>query len=408
MKKSVFAVLTLLILTTKLSSANPGHAPKGVEVLKLAQRAAAQLESISYEAKFWGEGATKEIAPAIDGKVIAKRGQDYARHRVFIEGSLVPPKSSKASSFRFASDGENISKITESPKVYASGKVKDTRTLERSWLFPPLFMGDSTFERELNGVSIEYEGERKVEGIDCHVVKVTYDKAGRRLMKFYFGKDDHLIRRTERPMPIKFQGSQSKQRAMLEASLVYNVKNLKVNPDVDDAMFRLEYPEGYARENLKPVTRRQVARKGKLAVGSDAPDWTLTSGAGQEVSLKSLRGKVVVLDFWSTWCGPCKRAMPGLERLHQKYKDEPVAILGVNCRERSPKADPMAYIKKMGYTYGQLLDGNSVANAYGVGGIPAFFIIGKDGKLLHIDRGYHPQKEAQMSQIIQKALESQT
>ncbi len=64
--------------------------------------------------------------------------------------------------------------------------------------------------------------------------------------------------------------------------------------------------------------------------------------AGKSVSLKSLRGKIVLLDFWATWCGPCRMAMPGLQKLHDRYKDKPVAIYGVNCRERRPDANPMA------------------------------------------------------------------
>lgn len=400
----ILVILTLVLISTGQSSANSASSPKAIEILKLSQQAAAQLQSISYEAKFWGEGMSKQMVPMVDGKVLAKRG-DQDRHKVLIEGTVVSPRSTEAAPFRLASDGVDTVKITENPKVFLSGKNKDARSLERNTLFPPLYLGDSIFETELASATIEYEGQVKVEDVECHVIQVNYEKPRGHKVKLYLGKEDHLLRRTERPIRMNMPGQPQGPKPIL----VYNVKNLKVNPEVDDKAFQLKYTNGYEKKDFRSqrngsMARRQKASGGKLQIGSDAPDWTLTSATGEEVSLKSLRGKIVVLDFWATWCGPCKMAMPGLQKLHEKFKDQPVAIFGVNCREKHP--NPMAYIKKKGYTYGQLLKGNAVASAYGVGGIPAFYIIDKDGKILHIGRGFHPQMEAQMGRIIEEALKN--
>jgi thiol-disulfide isomerase/thioredoxin len=139
-------------------------------------------------------------------------------------------------------------------------------------------------------------------------------------------------------------------------------------------------------------------------VGSEAPGWTLRSADGQEVSLGKLRGKVVLLDFWATWCGPCRQAMPALQRLHERYKDKPVAIFAVNCWERSPQVDPAGFLKQSGYTYPVLLNANDVAQAYKVTGIPTFYLIGTDGKILLASSGVSADAERQIEALIEQAL----
>jgi len=139
-----------------------------------------------------------------------------------------------------------------------------------------------------------------------------------------------------------------------------------------------------------------------LAVGSKAPDFELTAADGNKVKLSSLQGNVVVLDFWATWCGPCKQAMPGIQHLHEKYADKKVKIFGVNVWENS---DPKAYMKEQNYTYGLLLNADEVAGDYHVEAIPAFYVIGKDGNILYSGVGATEDGEATLDAVIAKALE---
>ncbi len=121
-----------------------------------------------------------------------------------------------------------------------------------------------------------------------------------------------------------------------------------------------------------------------LAVGATAPDWELSDAEGRLETLAQYRGKIVVLDFWATWCGPCAEVMPQMQKLYEKYKDKGVAVFGVSSWEKN---DPVAVMKEKHYTYGLLLRGEDITERYGVGTLPAVYIIGADGRVIYRHEG---------------------
>jgi len=117
---------------------------------------------------------------------------------------------------------------------------------------------------------------------------------------------------------------------------------------------------------------------GMPAVDSPAPDFTLTDLDGSTVSLKDFRGQVVFLNFWATWCGPCRAEMPDIETLHRKYRDRGVIVLGVDLRET--RETVRAFVEEGGYTWTFLLDTTGgVGTRYGVRGIPSSFFVDRQG-----------------------------
>jgi len=138
-------------------------------------------------------------------------------------------------------------------------------------------------------------------------------------------------------------------------------------------------------------------------VGEVAPEWQTVDPEGKKHKLSDYRGKVVVMDFWATWCPPCRQAMPGLQRLHEQYKDQGLVVLGMNYGERA-NGDPVGYMKKNNFTYGLMLNSEEIAKAYGVSAIPAFFVVGPDGKVVHRAVGYHPEGEKQLEEVIKAHL----
>ncbi|MDD5657296.1 MAG: TlpA disulfide reductase family protein [Elusimicrobia bacterium] len=120
------------------------------------------------------------------------------------------------------------------------------------------------------------------------------------------------------------------------------------------------------------------------SIGRGAPGFALQnvgkSGA-ERISLKQFRGRVVLLDFWSTLCGPCRAATPHVAELHRKYAAQGLVVIGIDVQESADKVK--AYLKEKRVPYPVLLDSDArVANNYGVQAIPSFFIIDAKGAVI--------------------------
>ncbi|AEF80121.1 TlpA disulfide reductase family protein [Leadbettera azotonutricia] len=102
---------------------------------------------------------------------------------------------------------------------------------------------------------------------------------------------------------------------------------------------------------------------------------------GKEQKLSALKGKVVFLNFWATWCGPCRVEMPSMENLYQRFKNQGLEILAVNCQEKN--AEVLSFMKSNKFTFPATLDtSGSVSSRYGVRAIPTTCIIDRDGKII--------------------------
>jgi peroxiredoxin len=152
-----------------------------------------------------------------------------------------------------------------------------------------------------------------------------------------------------------------------------------------------------ARQNSTLPGDSGSALQGKLA-----PDFTLTTLDGKTVRLSDFRGKAVLLNFWATWCEPCKVEMPWFVEMQKQYGDQGLQILGVAMDDASPK-DISQFTKEMGVNYPIMIGKDSVGDAYGgVQFLPATFYIGRDGKVVNKVFGLKGRGEIQ--DYIKKAL----
>jgi peroxiredoxin len=127
-----------------------------------------------------------------------------------------------------------------------------------------------------------------------------------------------------------------------------------------------------------------VAKMLSSTVGQEAPEINLPSPDGKEIALSSLRGKVVLIDFWASWCGPCRKEMPNVVMAYQKYKDKGFEIYGVSLDQ--DKSRWVEAIQKDGITWPQVSDlkhwSSEAAKLYNVQGIPYTVLLDKDGKII--------------------------
>jgi peroxiredoxin len=126
--------------------------------------------------------------------------------------------------------------------------------------------------------------------------------------------------------------------------------------------------------------------------GAPAPPFSLSSSAGQDVSLAQYKGQVVMLNFWASWCGPCRQEMPLLESIYKKYNKLGFTMIGVNVEPDSKAANE--WLKQTPVSFPILYDKESkVSKAYDVATMPSTVIIDRSGKVRVLHRGFKPGDE---------------
>ncbi|SFS09811.1 cytochrome c biogenesis protein CcmG, thiol:disulfide interchange protein DsbE [Granulicella pectinivorans] len=129
--------------------------------------------------------------------------------------------------------------------------------------------------------------------------------------------------------------------------------------------------------------------------GKPAPAFTLVNSEGKKVSLSDYKGRPVLINFWATWCAPCKLEMPWFEEFHSKYKDSGFEILGI-AEDDAPKDEIIKTARKTGVSYPILLTDNKVANLYGgVDSLPTSFYVDKTGTIVEETVGLAPKDEVE-------------
>ncbi len=140
-------------------------------------------------------------------------------------------------------------------------------------------------------------------------------------------------------------------------------------------------------------------------VGNRAPSFTLKDTDGKTVRLSDFSGRVVVIDFWATWCHPCKESTAELEKLHRKYKDKGVVILGISMDSGdSAMLKVKSFAEKNDLTYPMLIDDGKASESYAVYNIPATYILDRNHVIVKIYKGYMPGLGDRIAEQIEKRL----
>jgi len=153
-----------------------------------------------------------------------------------------------------------------------------------------------------------------------------------------------------------------------------------------------------AKDDMAKAEARNAAASHRTTPAVDtsqlkaAPAWTLSDLQGKPVNSSDLKGKVVLVDFWATWCGPCRRSIPHLIELHERYKDQGLEIVGVSLDQAGPSV-VIPFVEQNNINYSVLMGHQKIVQDFGgVRGIPTAFIISKDGKIFRKLVGLVPKE----------------
>lgn len=149
----------------------------------------------------------------------------------------------------------------------------------------------------------------------------------------------------------------------------------------------------------------QNAQPGANLVNKPLPNFSMKTVAGATINNQTVRGKVVLLDFWATWCGPCKAASPFMQELHTKYASRGLMLIGANAGERTAGPEPAKnYASEHNYSYTFTYGNDDLFKALGTGGYPTFVLADKQGVVRKVWLGYSDSMKPQFEAAIKELL----
>jgi peroxiredoxin/lysophospholipase L1-like esterase len=263
---------------------------------------------------------------------------------------------------------------------------------------PSLYLAlcaDASEELLDGATSVTRAADVRVGEVDCPALRIETDTQDIRVMVH---PKTHLVTR----MTFELSRSLAARGVPDVKQAVINVDYVTARPDVPVADEQFAWAPPADATLARDVQVAAAEGEAEALQGKPAPDFTLEDLSGKSVALKSLRGRVVVLDFWATWCGPCRASLPHLEQLHKDLSGAGVQVLAVNLREDKPTAQK--FVEANGLTMPVLLDTTGkVAERYAVSGIPQTVVVDKNGVIARVLIGFSPDVTRQLREAVEAA-----
>jgi thiol-disulfide isomerase/thioredoxin len=137
--------------------------------------------------------------------------------------------------------------------------------------------------------------------------------------------------------------------------------------------------------------------------GTPAPPFALSTASGETVALAALRGRVVYVDFWASWCAPCRRSFPWMNAMQARYAGEGLAVVGVNVDKR--RADAQRFLRDTPASFAVVYDAEGATpSAYDVRGMPSSYLIDRQGNIAAVEEGFHDERRVALEARIRALL----
>ena len=354
--------------------------PEGL--LLAATDAVLGVDAVSYNMTLEGyfvDGDTTAIS--LTGSVVLQKGETTEDASVYADYTLI--MGEETMSGIVAADGVNAFFCDPQLMEFHHGLIEMgasrlVQNAPQGVLMVEYLITAEPFGAELNAAGYEVLEQEVVDDHLCNVIAVEMPP----YTSTWWIDAETSLPRANRISVWGPDGSGMEYKVILEEL------DSEITPD--PSIFLLECPDGYS----------SIEYVGAVAVGAPAPLWTLPTPDGGTIALEDLRGKVVIMDFWATWCGPCRQVMPALQEIHETHGDE-LVVIGVNTWEQE---DPAAFMVDNGYTYPIVINGDEVAQQYFVEGIPTFYVIAQDGTVAFHAVGADPANEEALLGVLETLL----
>ena len=252
--------------------------------------------------------------------------------------------------------------------------------------------------------------DEAIDGRSCWVLShlVTNDTYGGWTWTFWIDQESGLLLRRRFAPGDAGDGVEKEKRSSSVLGMEFVVHDFVLNSDIPPETFVFTPEEG-SRKVSSLDALMGYANSGRFQLsGKPAPDFDLKLMDGSPFKLSAQTGKVVVIDFWATWCGPCMTALPGMKSLADRYKDKDVVFVGVSRDQEDDAEKVMEAVKKHELPYAIGIDTAQISSSYKVNGIPCVVLVGRDGTVQGRKTGYSKEGEKALEKDIDALLEGKT